>query len=188
MLNGRPVSKTSPSSSTRKKVVVRKLDGDSVKGYVDSGSPIGPEGARLLDRDGRLTIVPLDAIKGIYFVRDFEGDPDRPERKVFLSRPRLSGIWIRMTFKDNEVMEGLMANNLLESDSSGFLVMPPDFSSNNLKVFVPRAALGSVEVLGVISDGSARRALDRARRPRAKVADKSAQIDLFAPAGEPSSG
>lgn len=178
------MSKASPSSPTRKKVVVHKLDGDSIKGYVDSGSPPGSEGVRVLDREGRLTIVPLDKIKGIYFVRDFEGDPDRPERKVFLSRPRLSGLWIRMTFKDNEVMEGLMANNLLESDAAGFLVTPPDLSSNNLRVFVPRAALGSVEVLGVISNGSARRAIDRARRPRAKAAAESAQFGLFPPASE----
>jgi hypothetical protein len=178
------VSKGSPSSPTRKKVVVHKLDGESIKGYVDSGSFLGPEGVRVLDREGRLTSVPLETIKGIYFVRDFEGNPDRPERRVFLSRPRLSGIWVRMTFKDNEVMEGLMANNLLESDSSGFLVTPPDFSSNNLKVFVPRAALGSVEVLGVISNGSARRAIDRARRPKAKAAAESAQIGLFPSASE----
>jgi hypothetical protein len=178
------VSKANPSSSTRKKVVVRKLDGDSLKGYVDSADFLGPEGARVLDREGRLTTVPLDSIKGIYFVRDFEGDSNRAERKVFLSRPRLSGIWIRMTFKDNEVMDGLMANNLLESDPSGFMVTPPDFSSNNLKVFVPRAALGGVEVLGVISNGSARRAIDRARRPTAKAAE-SAQIGLFPVASEP---
>jgi hypothetical protein len=178
------VNRASPSSSTRKKVVVRRLDGDSIKGYVDSGSFLGPEGARVLDREGRLTSVPLENIKGIYFVRDFEGDPDRAERKVFLSRPRLSGIWIRMTFKDNEVMDGLMANNLLESHPSGFLVTPPDFSSNNLRIFVPRAALGSVEVLGVISNGSARRAIDRARRRAPKAAPEGAQISLFPPASE----
>jgi len=179
------VIKASPSSSTRKKVVVRKLDGDSIKGYVDSAGFLGPDGAEVLDREGRLVRVPLDAIKGIYFVRDFEGDPDRPEKKVFLSRPRLSGIWIRMTFKDNEVMDGIMANNLLESDAAGFLVTPPDFSSNNIKVFVPRAALGSTEVLGVISNGSARRAMDRARRRGTKAAPPSAQIALFPTASEP---
>jgi hypothetical protein len=181
------VNKASPSSSTRKKVVVRKLDGESVKGYVDSASFRGPEGAEVLDREGRLVRVPLEAIKGIYFVRDFEGDADRSERKVFLSRPRLSGIWIRMTFKDNEVMDGIMANNLLESDAAGFLVTPPDFSSNNIKVFVPRAALGSVEVLGLISNGSARRAMDRTRRRGAKAAPEGAQIGLFPPASEPPS-
>lgn len=165
-------------------MVVRKLDGDSLKGYVDSAGFLGPEGAQVLDREGRLLHVPLEAIKGIYFVRDFEGNPDRPERKVFLSRPRLSGIWIRMTFKDNEVMDGLMANNLLESDAFGFLVTPPDLSSNNIKVFVPRAALGNVEVLGVISNGSARRAMGRARRPETKAAPESAQIGLFPSASE----
>ena len=174
---------TTPASvsSTRKKVVVRQLDGGSIKGYVDSASFLSSGGAEVLDREGRLLNVSLDSIKGIYFVRDFEGDPNRQERKVFNTRPRVSGIWIRMTFKDNEVMEGLLANNLLEVESSGFMITPPDFYANNLRIFVPRNALGSVEVLGVVSDESARRAVQRAKRPPRKPAEESRQIRLFPP-------
>jgi hypothetical protein len=169
------------ASSTRKKVVVRQLDGTLIKGYAESGSFLGPAGAEVLDREGHLLTIPLDLIKGIYFVRDFEGDPNRQERKVFHTRPRVSGIWIRMTFKDNEVMEGLLANNLLEVESSGFMITPPDFYANNLRIFVPRNALGSVEVLGVVSDESARRAAQRAKRPPRKPPEESPQIGLFPP-------
>ena len=167
------------TSSTRKKVVVRQLDGGLVKGYAESGSFLGPGGAEVLDRDGHLVTIPVESIKGIYFVRDFEGDPNRQERKVFNTRPRVSGVWIRLTFKDNEVMEGLIANDLLEVGPVGFLITPPDFYANNLRIFVPRNALGSVEVLGVISDKSARRAVQRAKRPPRKPPGESRQIGLF---------
>jgi len=33
----------------------------------------------------------MSEIKGVFFVRDFEGDPDRAERKVFRSRPGWRG-------------------------------------------------------------------------------------------------
>ncbi|MBI4164552.1 MAG: hypothetical protein HY508_02330 [Acidobacteria bacterium] len=170
------------SSSTRKKVVVRQLDGGLVKGYVDSASFQSSEGAEVLDREGHLVTIRLDGIKGIYFVRDFEGDPNRQERKVFNTRPRVSGIWVRLTFKDNEIMEGLLANNLLEVEPQGFMITPPDFYANNLRIFVPRNALGIVEVLGVITEESARKAAQRAKRPPKKPAAESPQISLFPPA------
>lgn len=162
--------------------MVRRLDGGIVKGYVDSGAFLASEGAEVLDREGHVVNVPLDSIKGIYFVRDFEGDANRQERKVFNTRPRVGGIWVRMTFKDSEVMEGLLANNLLEVEPHGFMVTPPDFYANNLRIFVPRNALGAVEVLGVVTDESARKAAQRAKRPPKKSAEETRQIRLFPPA------
>jgi hypothetical protein len=89
-----------------------------------------------------------------------------------------------MIFKDKEVMEGLMANDLLAVEPSGFLVTPPDYYSNNVRVFVPRTALEAVEVLGVISDESARRTAQRTRRAARKPAVETRQIGLFPPADE----
>jgi hypothetical protein len=160
-------------------VVVRQLDGGLVKGYVDSGSYLTSKGAEVLDREGHLVTIGLETIKGIYFVRDFEGDPSRQERKVFNTRPRLSGVWVRLAFKDGEIIEGLLANDLLEVGPQGFLITPPDFYANNLRIFVPRNALGAVEVLGVISEESARKAVQRAKRPPKKAVEESRQIGLF---------
>ena len=111
-------------SSTRKRVVIRRLDKGLIKGFIDPGAYLSPE-IDLLDREGRLVHIPLKEIKGIFFVRDFDGNPDRAERKVFRSRPRLAGLWMRMTFKDSEVLEALLPNNLLEVDALGYLVTPP---------------------------------------------------------------
>jgi hypothetical protein len=143
--------------STYKKVVVRRLDHGLIKGFVDSTSYLGPNRIEMLDRQGRAVVVPLAEIKGVFFVKDFDGNPHRPERKLFRGRPRLAGLWVQMTFKDKEVLEGLLPSNLVELGPEGFLVTPADLYSNNLKVFVPRTALSKIKVLGVISDGRLKR-------------------------------
>ena len=85
----------------------------------------------------------------MYFVREF-GDSDTFSRKTFTSRPRTEGLWVRLKFKDNEVLEGMMPNDLSLTTAEGFLVNPPDLRSNTQRIFVPRTALESLTVLAVI--------------------------------------
>jgi hypothetical protein len=164
-------------SSTRKRVVVRKLDKGLIKGFLDPQGYVA-ENIEVLDREGRLVQVAMSDVKGVFFVRDFTGNPDRAERKIFRSRPRLAGLWVRMTFKDSEVLEALLPNNLLDVDPLGFLVTPPDVYSNNLRIFIPRTALTEMEVLGVISDGVVRRMSQRAAQARV-TALSDQQFGLF---------
>lgn len=170
---------TASRSSTRKQVVVRKLDKGVVKGFVDQASYLRPEGVEVLDREGRLLNIPLHEVKGVFFVREFEGNPQRAERKIFHSRPRLSGLWVRLTFKDTEILEALLANDLLGIDPLGFHLTPPDFYSNNLKMFIPRDALSGIEVLGVVTEGAARRGWRKPAPSKVKPADLAGQIGLF---------
>lgn len=172
-------------SSTRKRVVIRKLNKELVKGYADLKSYLHFDHVELLTREGRAVSISLSEIKGVFFVRDFEGNPQRPERKVFQSRPRLGGLWVRLNFKDSEVLEGLISNNLLEFDPLGFHVTPPDVYSNNLKVFIPRSALNSLQVLGVISEGKARKAFRKAVSSGGQSTDASEQIGLLFPPAPP---
>ena len=169
----------SSHSSTYKRVVIHKLDKTLVRGFVEPASYLGAEGIKVLDRGGRLFTIPLNEVKGVFFVREFEGNPRRTERKVFHGRPRLAGLWVRMTFKDQEVLEGLISNNLLDISSLGFLATPPDLYSNNLRMFIPRSALTAIEALGVISDGAARRASQKAGAARPKTPEAERQIGLF---------
>ena len=169
--------------STYKKVVVRKLDHVVIKGFVDSASYLRPSGIEILDRDGRALAIPWPEIKGVFFVREFDGDPQRSERKLFLSRPRMAGLWVQMTFKDNEVMEGLLPSNLMELSPEGFLVTPADLYSNNLKIFVPRTALSKINVLGVIPDGRVRKQSKRGSKLPGETTSSERQIRLF-PASE----
>ena len=165
--------------STYKKVVVRRLDHGLIKGFVDSTSYLRPDGIHMLDREGRAVVVPLDEIKGVFFVREFDGNPQRAERKLFQSRPRLAGLWVRITFKDKEVLEGLLPANLLEFNPEGFLVTPADLYSNNLKIFVPRTALSEINVLSVISDGRLRKLPQKGRGLMGETATTAHQIGLF---------
>ena len=162
-------------SSTHKKVVIRKLDKTMVRGFVNPTGFSLNGAVELLDVEGRRISLDLRELKGVYFVREFEGNPHRAERKVFNSRPRTTGLWIRMTFHDNEVMEGLVSRNLLELDGQGLLVTPPDMYSNNLRIFVPRNALREVNVLGVIGENASR----RGRKGPAPASGQPDQYGLF---------
>ena len=80
---------------------------------------------------------------------------------------------MRLTFRDRDSIEGMLANNLLLVDPMGFSITPPDPTFQNQRIFVPRAALEDVQVLGVI--GSSLR-----RRPAKKPVEKDeGQIGLF---------
>jgi len=170
---------TDRHKSTYKKVVVRRLDREVIKGFVDGASFLKPNAIEMLDREGRALTVPLAEIKGVFFVREFDGNPQRSERKLFESRPRTAGLWVQMTFKDRETLEGLLPGNLIELGPEGFLVTPADPYSNNLKIFVPRGALSDISVLGVIPDQRVRQ-LSRRRGVRAReMATSERQIGLF---------
>jgi hypothetical protein len=165
--------------STYKKVVVRRLDHGQVKGFVDSESYLRANEVAVLDREGRIVTIPLQEIKGVFFVKEFDGNPQRSERKIFQSRPRTAGLWVRMTFRDKEVLEGLLPGNLLEQSPHGFLMVPADLYSNNLKVFVPRTALSEISVLGVISDGRLRKLPQKGRDRIGASAASERQLGLF---------
>jgi hypothetical protein len=139
--------------STHKKVIVRKLDRDSINGYV-SPTFINEGKLELLNTSGNVVGIDLREIKGVYFVREF-GDSESLNRKTFTSRPRTEGLWVRLKFKDGEVLEGMLPNDLSLTMAEGFLVNPPDLRSNTQRIFVPRTALESLNVLAVI--GATRR-------------------------------
>ena len=142
--------------STHKKVIVRKSDRDSVSGYVSPANFVVEGKLELLNTSGNVVAIDLRDIKAVYFVRDFS-DSDVMSRKTFTTRPRTEGLWVRLKFKDSEVIEGIMPNDLTQNPAEGFLVNPPDLRSNTQRVFVPRASLSLVTVIAVIGAGKRRR-------------------------------
>jgi hypothetical protein len=154
--------------STHKKVIVRKIDRDSISGYVSPTNFVHEGKLELLNTSGNVVGIDLKEIKGVYFVREF-GDSESLLRKTFTSRPRTEGLWVRLKFKDSEIVEGLMPNDLAQQIAEGFLINPPDLRSNTQRVFVPRSALDSVTVLAVIGG------THRKRRP----ADDQLQVPMF---------
>jgi len=137
------------AGSTSKKVRITRFERDALLGFVNPQTFLRSAGVELLTPGGNYAVVPYDEIKAVQFVKDFD-PPDPDERKVFTTRPKLDGLWVRLKFRDGEVMDGILANNLLSMEPHGFSVVPPDPYSNNQRLFLPRAALTEVQVLGVV--------------------------------------
>jgi hypothetical protein len=155
--------------STHKKVVVRKMDRDSINGHVAPSNFVREGKLELLNTSGNVVAIDLRDIKGVYFVREFS-DSESLSRKTFTSRPRTEGLWVRLKFKDNEVLEGMMPNDLSLTTADGFLINPPDLRSNTQRIFVPRTALESLTVLAVIG---------ATRRRRKDIHADTRQVQLF---------
>jgi hypothetical protein len=156
-------------ASTHKKVIVRKMDRDSINGFV--GPEFTADGKlELLNTSGNVVLIELREIKGVYFVRDF-GDSETLTRKTFTTRPRSEGLWVRLRFRDNEIIEGMMPNDLVQEGSEGFSIIPPDASSNTQRIFVPRLALAEMTVIGVIGE---KKTQHRGRRP-----EDTRQVSMF---------
>jgi hypothetical protein len=157
------------ASSTTKKAVIRRFQRENLAGYLNPVTFLQPEGVELLSSEGQVAVVPYQEVRTVSFVREFE-TTDEPDRQVFLTRPKMAGLWVRFRFRDGEVMEGILPNNLLQLETHGFVVVPPDSFGNRQRVFVPRVALIGVEVLGVVGSPL--------KRPKAKT-DSGDQIRLF---------
>jgi len=156
------------ASSTAKKVVVRRFDRETLTGFVNPYSYLQSQWVEILRQDGTVATLPYGEVKSVSFVKDFGGEEDT--RRIFLARPKLEGLWVRMIFTDGEVLDGILANNLLNWEAAGFTVTPPEPDSNNQKVFVPRQALKSMQVLGVVGSPL---------RQKRKKADSEGQPSLF---------
>ena len=139
-------------------------DSSAVPGYVNP-SKLGKDDAfDLLTQDGEHREVSLDKVRCVYFVREFTSNYAL-ERKAFLSRPKLDGLWVRLRFRDNDTLEGVVPNDLLALLDSGVHITPPDIQSDTQRMFIPRAAITEMKVLGVVGV---------ARRPRAVTATAAA--------------
>lgn len=157
------------AASTTKKAMIRRFDRETLSGYLNSDSFLQPGGVELLTVEGNIAIVPYAEIKVIAFVREF-AEAELPGRQVFNNRPKTEGLWVVLQFRDGDALEGIMPNNLLQVERYGFTVIPPDPAGNQQRVFAPREALRTVQVLGVVGSPLNRR--------KAKPATKE-QIGLF---------
>ena len=160
------------AASTTKKVLVRRMDKQVIAGYVNPQSYLLEAGVEVLTRDGQLLVTPYQELKTVCFVRDFE-PAEVDEKRAFQSRPKLEGLWVRMKFRDEDTMEGILPNELLQLMDHGLIITPPDPYSNNQKYFVPRLALTELTVLGVIGSP-----LHKPRRAEVRKPPKE-QIGLF---------
>jgi hypothetical protein len=171
-------------SSAHKKVIVRRFTGETLPGYLPLTGFVrnrAPQSAiDLLDLTGRVIPLLLNDIKHICYVRDFNlhdtANPERLTRRTFLAKPRTEGLWLRMTFRTGDLLEGLAPIDITLTDDlihdTGLHLTPPDTRSNTQRIYVPRTSLAELQLLAVITTPSRRKPLPAASVP-------SMQEDLF---------
>ena len=125
-----------------------------MRGYLNPGKLGEADSIELLTPEGEQRNFAVKEVRSIYFVREFTDDFE-PERKAFLSRPKLDGLWVRLKFRDEDTIEGVVPNDLLSLLDRGVQITPPDLHGTTLRIFIPRTALTEMTVLGVV--GIARR-------------------------------
>jgi len=161
--------KTRTPATTHKKVVIELLDRKAIRGYLNPSRLAQVESLDLLTPDGEREEIALAKVRAIYFVRDLK-EAFEPERKSFLRRPKLDGLWVKLRFQDGQLLEGVIPNDLLSFLDNGLHLTTPDFNSNTDRIYIPRSAISELTVLGVVGI---------ARRKLAAVAAVAAQPRLF---------
>jgi hypothetical protein len=170
-------------SSAHKKVIVRRFTGETLPGYLPLAAFVRNRtqpGIDLLDLTGRVIPLLLSDIKHVCYVREFNlndtSNPERLTRRTFLSKPRTEGLWLRMTFRSGDLLEGLASIDITLTDDliqdAGLQLTPPDARSNTQRIYVPRTSLTDLQLLAVITTPSRRKPLPAASVP-------SMQEDLF---------
>jgi hypothetical protein len=151
--------------SSRKPVIVRKFSRDWCAGYASAvfGQDAGE--LEILDLTGKVVRIGWDQVKWVCYVRDLgavsdtgsQANPERLLHRRFSIRPRTAGVWLRMMLADGDDLEGIAANDRSLVDGAGLMLTPPDTRSNTQRIYVPRQAIQSLEVVGLIGASARRR-------------------------------
>jgi len=157
---------------SQKKVIVRCFNTPAVSGYMPAYNFLESNVIALMDTAGRAILFPINEIKWIAYVRDFNTgdlvDPERIGRRTFPARPRAEGLWLHLTFRDGEVLQGLAPLDIAFLDGivtdHGLTITPPDLRSNTQRIYVPRCALTGLDLLGVVTSAGSRRATAKPAR------------------------
>lgn len=170
--------------NARKKVIVRRLDSGLLRGYLPPTEFVRRNGNQscleLLDLAGRVQAVPLEDVKLVSFVREFhpadEANPERLPRRTFVARPRSEGLWVRLTLRDEDVLEGLAPLDLTLVDhlaqDLGLYLTPPDVRGNTQRLYVPRSAMIALQIVAVVTTPTKRRVSEvvaQSREPDAQL-------------------
>ena len=68
--------------------------------------------------------IPKLEMKALFFVKEFSGNKAYSEVKFFEAQPKMQGFWARITFPDNESLEGFIRNSLSFLAEDGIYLKP----------------------------------------------------------------
>ncbi|MEO6911321.1 MAG: hypothetical protein ABI158_10395 [Edaphobacter sp.] len=122
----------------------------SVEDLLHNSQPYPLESIRLqlLDSQEVEEVTTRDA-KAVFFVKTFEGDLKHRALHFHEHAPVTQGLWVRVYFHDNEMIEGIVSNTSDYVLQDGFFLMPTDPNGNNKLVYVLKGGLKDFHVLGL---------------------------------------
>lgn len=94
---------------------------------------------------GKPTRVQIPDLKGLFFVRNFKGNPSYHKVNTFNRSGRVLGQKVQVTFQDGEVLQGLAQT--ISPQQLGFYVVPADRYSNNQRCYIVKTATTDVFTL-----------------------------------------
>ena len=118
------------------------------RSWNEAGGPPAMLRVRLVG-DESIREIPIQSTKAVFFVKDFEGDPQRKNLRFHRGAPIVQGVWIHVEFTDGEIMEGIVRNAVQFLVEPGFFMSPTDPYSNNRLVYVVKSWLKEFRVLGL---------------------------------------
>lgn len=130
------------------KIVIRYTDGRLIKGITNDFFPnketfhVVPPGEA---GGGKPVEIHIGDLKAIFFVKDFDGNPDYDERKEFDPAKPAPGRKISVVFQDGEKMVGTTTG--YQPDRPGFFINPVDPKSNTERCFVVTKATREIKLL-----------------------------------------
>lgn len=159
------------AGSTSKKIVAVRFDREPVQGFVSPQTYLQDAGVEILTAAGSVVTLPYSELKAVCFVWDFESLPVWKQNRTFQSRPKTAGLWLRIAFRDGDVLEGIAPNNLALIEHYGWTVTPADAGLQNQRIFVPRTAVTEVSVMGVVGSPLRRKARPKPPVEQLKIFD-----------------
>jgi uncharacterized protein DUF6982 len=126
-----------------RRAVARFVDGRVLKGITLDFGPGKTKFHLALDgAAGKPVEIEVAALKALFFVRSWAGNPRRVDDNTF-DHASGQGRRVVVTFRDDEKLAGFTVG--YAADKLGFFVIPADRMSNNTRVFVVNAAVKRLE-------------------------------------------
>ena len=136
------------------RVVARFVDGRVLKGTIHDFAPGKAVFHIQPTEPGSPTLkVPVGALKALFFVKDYEGDPKRKDRTDF-DDASAQGRRLIVHFTDGEAVAGI--TSAFAPDKPGFFMTPADPNTNNDRIFVLRGAVRRIEWVADVPAGASR--------------------------------
>jgi hypothetical protein len=173
-------------SNSRKKVIIRRFAGDTLPGYLAPAAPSSAMAHRPARPQRSHSLLPLNDIKTVCYVRDFNlsdtQNPERLTRRAFLARPRSEGLWLRLTFRTGDLLEGLAPTDRYPARRPHRrrrpLPHPARHPLQHPAPLRPRSAITELHLLAVITTPSRRAAAAEGRPTKENLQDELFHLPL----------